>query len=144
MPFIHSHTFHTSLLAFIQTYAFHTNLSPFIPTYRHKIMPTRQHIITSCVFILVFSSLERHLAGHEVIICPASSRECLKFSLNVLRALNTFQPLASEPACFGMSFPPFLVKQFYRCYSFVISWFMRTRYVTRSWGWLWGRLVYKI
>jgi hypothetical protein len=30
-------------------------------------------------------------------------------------------PLASGPACWGMAFPPFLMKQLYRCDSVVIS-----------------------
>jgi len=73
-------------------------------------------------------------------ICPASFRETchwLKFPLNGLRAQSRVSPgvgllpLASGPACFGMAFPPFLVKQLYRCDSFVISLFVRTGYITR-------------
>jgi len=53
-------------------------------------------------------------------------------------------PLASGPACLGMAFPPFLVKQLYRCHSVVISSFVRTGYTTRRWGWLLGRIGYSI
>jgi len=73
-------------------------------------------------------------------ICPASFRETcqwLKFPLNGLRAQSKVSPavgllsLASGPACLGMAFPPFLVKQLYRCDSVVISSFVRTGYTTR-------------
>jgi hypothetical protein len=37
-----------------------------------------------------------------------------------------FLSLASGPACLGMAFPPFLVKQLYRCDSVVMSLFVRT------------------
>ena len=40
-------------------------------------------------------------------------------------------PLASGPACLGMAFPPFLVKQVYRCDSVVISPFVITGYTMR-------------
>ena len=72
--------------------------------------------------------------------CPASFRETchwLKFPLNALRAQGRVSPvvgllpLASGPACVGMAFPPFLVKQLYRCDSVVISSFVRTGYKTR-------------
>ena len=53
-------------------------------------------------------------------------------------------PLASGLACLGMAFPPFLVKQLYRCDSVVISSFVRTEYTTRRWGWLLGRIGYSI
>jgi len=68
-------------------------------------------------------------------ICPASFRETcqwLKFPLNGLRAQSRLSPvvgllpLASGPACLGMAFPPFLVKQ-----SVVFSSFERTGYTTR-------------
>jgi len=110
---------------------------PYFESYRHEITPIRQHIITSWVFRLGFSSLERHLAGHKVRICPVSFREWLKFPLNGLRAQNKLSPavgllpLTSGPACFGMAFPPFLVKQLYSCDSVVISSFVRTGYATR-------------
>ena len=74
------------------------------------------------------------------VICPASFRETclwLKFPLNGLPAQSRVNPvvgllpLASGPACLGMAFPPFLVKQFYRCDSVVISSFVRTGYTTR-------------
>jgi hypothetical protein len=39
-----------------------------------------------------------------------------------------------------MEFPPFLVKQLYRCNSIVISSFVRTGYTARRWGWLLGRI----
>ena len=73
------------------------------------------------------------------IICPASFRETcqwLKFPLNGLRAQSRVSPvvgllhLASGPACLGMAFPQFLVKQLYRCDSVVISSFVRTGYTT--------------
>ena len=53
-------------------------------------------------------------------------------------------PLASGSACLGMAFPPFLVKQLYRCDSVAISSFVRTGYTTRRWGWLLGRICYSI
>ena len=73
-------------------------------------------------------------------ICPASFRDTcqlLKFPLNGLRAQSRvspvvrFLPLASGPACLGMTFPPFLMKQLYRCDSVVISSFVRIGYTTR-------------
>ena len=45
---------------------------------------------------------------------------------------------------FRVAFPPFLVKQLYRCDSAVISSFVRTGYTTRRWGWLLGRIGYSI
>ena len=86
-------------------------------------------------------------------ICLASFRETckwLKFPLNGLRAQSRVSPvvgllpLASGPACLGMAFPPFLVKQLYRCGSVIISSFVRTGYTTRRWGWLLGRIGYSI
>jgi len=74
------------------------------------------------------------------LLCPASFRETcqwLKFPLNGLRAQSRISPmvgllpLTSGPACLGIVFPPFLVKQLYRCYSVVISSFVRTGYTTR-------------
>ena len=53
-------------------------------------------------------------------------------------------PLASGPACLVMAFPPFLVKQLYRCDSVVISSFVRPGYTTRRWRWLVGRIGYSI
>ena len=73
----------------------------------------------------------------------------LKFPLNGLRTqirvspVVGLPPLASGPACLGMAFPPFLVKQLYCCDS-VISSFVRTGYTTRRWGWLLGRICYSI
>jgi len=73
-------------------------------------------------------------------ICLASFHETclwLKFPLNGLRAQSRVSPvvgllpLASGPACFGMAFPPFLVKQLYRCDSVVIFSFVRTGYTMR-------------
>jgi len=83
----------------------------------------------------------------------ASFRETcqlLKFLLNGLRAQSRISPavgllhVASGPACLGMTFPPFLVKQLYRCDSVVISSFVRTGYTTRRWLWLLGRIGYSI
>jgi len=73
-------------------------------------------------------------------ICPASFRETcqlLKCPLNGLRAQSKVSPLAgllllaSGPACLGMAFPQFMVKQLYLCDSVVISSFVRTGYTTR-------------
>ena len=84
---------------------------------------------------------------------PASFRETcqwLKFPLNGLRVQSRVSPvvgllpLASGPACLGMAFRPFLVKQLYRCDSVVISSFVRTGCTTRRWGWLLGRIGYSI
>ena len=84
-------------------------------------------------------------------ICPNSSRETcqwLNFPLNGLRAHSSVSPAvgllpsASGPACLGMAFPPFLVKQLYCCDSVIISSFVRTGYTTRRWGWLLGRIVH--
>ena len=66
----------------------------------------------------------------------------LKFPLNGLRDHSKVSPavgllpLASGPACLGMVFPPFLVKQLYRCDSVVIS-FVRTGYTVRRLGDCW-------
>ena len=62
----------------------------------------------------------------------------------VLSPVVGLLPLASGPACLGMSFPPFLVKQLYRFDSVVISSFVRTGYTTRRWGWLLGSIGYSI
>ena len=94
-----------------------------------------------------------HPCCHLNKICPASFRvtcQWLKFPLNGLRAQSRVSPavgllpLASGMACFGMAFPPFLVKQLYRCDSVVISSFVRTGYTARKWGWLLGRIGYSI
>ena len=59
----------------------------------------------------------------EVKICPTSFRETcqwLKFPLNGLPAESRviaavgLLPLACGPACLGMAFPPFLVKQLWQ------------------------------
>jgi len=74
----------------------------------------------------------------------------LKFPLNGLRTQSSVSPavgllpLASGPACLGMAFPPFLVKQLYRWDSVVISSFVRTGCTARRWGWLLGRIGYSI
>jgi hypothetical protein len=87
--------------------------------------------------------------GSNVIICPASFYETwqwLKRPLNGLRAQGRVSPvvgllrLASAQACLGMAFPPFLVKQLYRCDSVVMSSFVRTGYTARRWGCLLGRI----
>ena len=53
-------------------------------------------------------------------------------------------PLASGPACLGMTFPAFLVKLLYRCDSVVVTSFVRAGYTTRRWGWLLGWMGYSI
>jgi len=84
---------------------------------------------------------------------PASFHETcqwLKLPLNGSRAQSRVSPvvgllpLASGPACFGMAFPAFLVKQLYCCDWVVISSFVRTGYTTRRWGWVLGRIGYSI
>ena len=74
------------------------------------------------------------------IILPASSCETfqwLEFLLNRLRAQSTVSPavgllpLASEQACFGTAFLPFMMKQLYRCESVVTASFVGTEYPTR-------------
>jgi hypothetical protein len=79
------------------------------------------------------------LASWEVVR-PASFRETcqwLKFPLNGLRAQSKVRsvtgllPLSSRRAYLGMEFPPFPVKQLYRCDSVVISSFVRTGFTTR-------------
>jgi hypothetical protein len=58
----------------------------------------------------------------------------LKFPLNGLWAQSKVSPvvgllpLASGSACLWMEFPPFLMKQLYRCDSIVISLFVRMVY----------------
>jgi hypothetical protein len=74
----------------------------------------------------------------------------LKFPPNGLRAQSraglVVGLLLSAPVTsyLGMALPPFLVKQLYRCDSFVISSFVRTAYTTRRWGWLLGRIGHSI
>jgi hypothetical protein len=84
---------------------------------------------------------------------PSSFREIcqwLKFPLNGLRAQSRLSTvvglllLASGPAWLGMAFPPFLIKQLYRCDFVVISLFVWTGYTARRWGWLLGRIGYSI
>ena len=84
------------------------------------------------------------------VICPASSHETcqwLKFPPNRLRAQSRVSPVvgllpsASGPACLGMVFPPFLMKQLYRCDLVVISSFVRTGYTTDD---CLGRIGYSI
>ena len=61
-----------------------------------------------------------------------------KFPLNGLWSQSRVSPvvgllpLASGPACLGMAFPPFLVKQVCRCDSVVISSFVRRGYIPRE------------
>jgi len=87
-------------------------------------------------------SISRH-SFHETC-------QWLKFPLNGLQAKSSVSPVvgllhfASGPAYLWMAFPPFLVKQLYRCDSVVISSFVRTGYTTRRWGWLLGRVGYNI
>jgi len=99
------------------------------------------------------SRIQKCLQSSAIIPCPASFRETcqwLKFPLNGWRAQSRvgpvvgLLPLASGPACLGMAFPPFLMKQLYRCDSVVISSFVRAGYTTRRWGWMLGRIVYSI
>jgi len=89
---------------------------------------------------------------HIIHLLKSSHETCqwLKFPPNVLRAQSRVSPVvgllpsASGPAYLGMAFPPFLMKQLYRCDSVVISSFVRTGYTTRRWGWLLGRIGYRI
>ena len=101
----------------------------------------------------IWTSPFSHPCRHLKKICPASFRETcqwLKFPPNGLRAQSRVSPVvgllpsASGPSCLGMAFPPFLMKQLYRCDSVVISSFVRTGYTTRRWGWLLGRIGYSI
>ena len=105
--------------------------------------------VSSKVFHDCFCQLESSVKKN----CPASFHETcqwLKFPLNGLRAQSRVTPavgllpLASGRACWRMAFPPFLVKQLYRCDSVVISSLVRTEYTTRRWGWLSGRIGYRI
>jgi len=60
-----------------------------------------------------------------MVILMFGTCQWLKFPLSGLRAQSRISPvvglllLASGPACLGMAFPPFLVKQLYRCDSVV-------------------------
>ena len=90
--------------------------------------------------LLTRSGLAYQEVSSKVYICLASfSETCqwLKFSLNGLWAESRVSarvgllPLASGLACLGMIFPPFMVKQLYRCDSVVISSFMRRGYNMR-------------
>ena len=103
--------------------------------------------------LLTRSGLTYPDVSSKVYICPASFHETcqwLKFPLNGLWAQSGVSlvvgllPLASGPSCLEMAFPPFLVKQLYRCDSVVISSFVRTGYTTRRWGWPLGRIGYNI
>ena len=90
-----------------------------------------------CLLVCLYSWMMK--ISHETC-------QWLKFPPNGLRAQNRVSPVvgllpsASGPACLGMAFPPFLMKQLYRCDSVVISSFVRTGYTTRRWGWLLGRI----
>ena len=101
----------------------------------------------------IIALLNLGLYGPLKKICPASFRETcqwLKFPPNGLRAQSRVSPVvrllpsASGPASLGMAFPPFLMKQLYRCDSVIISSFVRTGYTTRRWGCLLGRIGYTI
>ena len=87
-------------------------------------MPTQSH--------LCFNDFKENLSG----LLPWDLT-WLKFPLNGLQAQSRVSPavgllpLASGPTCLGMAFPPFLVKQLYRCDSVVISSFVRIGYTTR-------------
>jgi len=104
----------------------------------------------SLPWVIYYGAFYLHVVSS--FICPASSHETcqwLKFPLNGLWAQSRVSPVvgllpsASGPACLGMVFPPFLMKQLYHCDSVVISSFVRTGYTTR-WGWLLSRLGYSI
>jgi hypothetical protein len=90
------------------------------------------------LFIIIIISVMK--LGHLLTRSGLTFREAcqwLKFPLNGLRAQSRVRPvvgllpLASGPACLGIAFPPFLVKQLYRCDSVVISSFVRTGCTTR-------------
>jgi len=100
--------------------------------------------------MVVIYSREFHICDANSF-CPASFHETcqwLKFPLNGLRAQSRVSPavgllpLASGPACLGMAFPPFLMKQLYCCDWVVISSFVGRGYTVRRWGWLLGRIGY--
>ena len=119
-------------------------LIPYIYHHHHVSVMELGHLLTH-------SSLTYPEVSPKV--CPASFRETcqwLKFPLNGLRAQSRVSPvvgslpLASGQACLGMAFPPFLMKQLYRCDSGVISLFVRTGCTMRRWRWLLGRIGYSI
>ena len=93
----------------------------------------------SLSWVIYFEAFYLHIVSSFSCI-PVSFRETcqwLKSPQNGLRAQSRVSPVvglltsASGPACVGMAFPPFLVKQLYRCDSVVISSFVRTGYTTR-------------
>ena len=96
------------------------------------------------------SRIQKSLQRSAMISSFRETCQWLKFPPNGLRAQSRVSPMvgllrsASGQACLGMEFPPFLMKQLYRCDSFVISSFVRTGYTTRRWGWLLGRIGYSI
>ena len=88
----------------------------------HSLTSVAQYKFKYCIYF-----------SHSKKICRASFRETfqwLKFPLDGLRAQSRVSPvvglltLASGPACLGMAFPPFLMKQLYRCDS-VMQYIMR-------------------
>ena len=89
------------------------------------------------------------LTRSGLTFCPASIRETcqwLKFPLYGLRAQSRVSaavgllPLACGPACLGVTFHPFLMKQLYRCDWVVIASFVRAGCTMIRGGWLLGRI----
>jgi len=99
---------------------------------RPLVDPFRTHVSRS-----LFKGLPRFILPVEEQYPFRESCQRFKFPLSGLRAQSRVSPavgllpLTSGPACLGMAFPPFLMKQLYRCDSVVISSFVRTGYTTR-------------
>jgi len=95
---------------------------------------SKSTMIPSASWTVVFHYPGQSISRHSIY---RETCQWLKFPLNGLRAQSRVSPavgllpLASGPACLGMAFPAFLVKQLYRCDSVVISSFVRTGYTTR-------------
>ena len=109
----------------------------YIPEYRYLDIHLRENSEFSQAGSLCYDTQFKH---HETC-------QLLYFPPNGLRAQSRVSPVvgllpsASGPACLGMAFPPFLMKQLYRCDSVVISSFVRTGCTTRKWGWLYTQRV---
>jgi hypothetical protein len=63
------------------------------------------------------------------------------FYHNIITKLhNKYEVTNNINIWWKIAFPPFLVKQLYRCDSVIISSFVRTGYTMTRWGWLLGRI----